>query len=414
MELYENNMECNMKILYLTMDGYDTAGPNNQMSMVMIREFTKHGYGVHLIQSRRTRKYPEVPEMLKHLEGLEIETVDRKVIDKSNFVVRYLDEVKWAFQSMAHWKKVKDSDVVFLQSCPTAFVQLILLKLFYRKPVIFNIYDMWPGHAMDLGVMNSKFLYNCFRALQKIAYALSTKIAVLSEDMRDKLMAEGVKEDKIVIVPAWYDDAVAMEIPREENRFLKKYDLEPKEFIVQFAGTIGYVFNYKLVLDTAELMKNDSGIRFQMIGDGLFKKAFVEEAQARGLDNIDFYPLQPIDIVPDVYSACDIEIIPLRKGVIGNGVPSKAPLLMACHKAIVNSVEENSAYYHLFNDNEIGISVPLNDAGALAEAIRALSADPKRCERMADRAKEYSHKYYSASVCTKKFMDAFDAMANKR
>ena len=179
---------------------------------------------------------------------MEIETVDRKVIDKSNFVVRYLDEVKWAFQSMARWRKVKDSDVVFLQSCPTAFVQLILLKLFYRKPVIFNIYDMWPGHAMDLGVMNSKFLYNCFRILQKIAYALSTKIAVLSEDMRDKLMAEGVKEDKIVIVPAWYDDAVAMEIPRDKNRFLKKYDLDPKEFIVQFAGTIGYVFNYKLCL----------------------------------------------------------------------------------------------------------------------------------------------------------------------
>lgn len=399
-----------MKILYLTMDGYDTAGPNNQMSMVMIREFTKHGYGVHLIQSRRTRKYPEVPEMLKNLKGLEIETVDRKVIDKSNFIIRYLDEVKWAFQSMTHWRKVKDSDVVFLQSCPTAFVQLILLKLFYRKPVIFNIYDMWPGHAMDLGVMNSKFLYNCFRVLQKIAYALSTKIAVLSEDMRDKLMAEGVKEDKIVIVPAWYDDAVAMEIPRGENRFLKKYDLDPKEFIVQFAGTIGYVFNYKLVLDTAELMKNDSGIRFQMIGDGLFKKAFVEEARARGLDNIDFYPLQPVDIVPDVYSACDIEIIPLRKGVIGNGVPSKAPLLMACHKAIVNSVEKDSAYYHLFNDNKMGISVPLDDAEALADAIRKLAAAPELCREMADRAKEYSHKFYSASVCTKKFMDAFDAM----
>ena len=25
-----------MKILYLTMDGFDTAGPNNQMAMVMI------------------------------------------------------------------------------------------------------------------------------------------------------------------------------------------------------------------------------------------------------------------------------------------------------------------------------------------------------------------------------------------
>ena len=402
-----------MKVLYLTMDGFDTAGPNNQMAMVMIREFTKHGYQVHLIQSRRTRKYPEVPDMLKGLDGLEIETVDRKVIDKSNFVIRYLDEVKWAFQSMAHWKNVKDADVVFLQSCPTAFVQLLLLKLLCRKPVIFNIYDMWPGHAMDLGVMNSKFLYNCFRLLQKIAYALSTKIAVLSEDMRDKLMAEGVKKDKIVIVPAWYDDAVAMEIPRSENRFLKKYNLNPTDFVVQFAGTIGYVFNYKLVLDTAELMKNDTGIRFQMIGDGLFKKTFVEEAQARGLNNIDFYPLQPVDIVPDVYSACDIEIIPLRKGVIGNGVPSKAPLLMACHKTIVNSVEEDSAYYHLFNDNKMGISVPLNDAKALAEAIRMLAADQELCRKMADRAKAYSQKHYSASVCTKKFMNAFDEMARK-
>ena len=231
--------------------------------------------------------------------------------------------------------------------------------------------------------------------------------------MRDKLMRKVSREDKIVIVPAWYDDAVAMEIPKDENRFLKKYDLNPKDFIVQFAGTIGYVFNYKLVLDTAEFMKNDSGIRFQMIGDGLFKKAFEEEAQARGLDNIDFYPLQPVDIVPDVYSACDIEIIPLRKGVIGNGVPSKAPLLMACHKTIINSVEKDSAYYHLFNDNKMGVSVPLDDTKALADAIRKLAADPELCREMADRAKEYSHKFYSASVCTKKFMDAFDAMMDE-
>ena len=87
-----------MKILYLTMDGYDTAGPNNQMSMVMIREFTKYGYGVHLIQSRRTRKYPEVPEMLKNLKGLEIETVDRKVIDKSNFISGILTKLNGLFK----------------------------------------------------------------------------------------------------------------------------------------------------------------------------------------------------------------------------------------------------------------------------------------------------------------------------
>lgn len=402
-----------MKILFLTMDGFDTPSPNNQMAMVMIREFLGHGHKVHLIQSRRTGKFSELPDMLLDQPDLIAETVDRKVINKTNFVIRYLDEVKWAFQSFAHWRKVKNVDVVFLQSCPTAICQLFLLKLFCRKPVLFNIYDMWPGHAMDLGVMNSKLLYNAFRFIQKIAYAFCTRIAVLSEDMEQKLIDEGVDKKKICIVPAWYDDQVAMQIPASENRFLNKYNLEPTAFTVQFAGTIGYVFNYKIVLDTAEILKDDKDIRFQMIGDGAFKETFVKEAEERGLTNIDFYPLQPIAIVPDVYSAGDIALIPLRKGVIGNGVPSKAPLLMACHKVIINSVEKDSAYYRLFNENDMGISVPLNDAAGLAAAIRELATDPERCARMADNAQAYSEEYYSASVCTKKFMEAFEEMVRK-
>lgn len=402
-----------MKILYLTMDGFDTAGPCNQMAMVMMREFLNQGHYVHLIQSRRTRRFAEIPDMLLNQPHLTVETVDRKVIDKTSFVTRYLDEVKWAFQSMAHWRKVKDADVVFLQSCPTAVVQLFLLKLFCKKPVLFNIYDVWPGHAMDLGVMKSKLLYDIFRLIQRIAYAFSTRIAVLSEDMEQKLVDEGVGKEKIRIVPAWYDDNSAMQISKEENRFLKKYNIETTDFIVQFAGTIGYVFDYKIVLDTAELMKNDKGIRFQMIGDGAFKDTFVREAKARKLTNIDFYPLQPVEIVPDVYSACDIALIPLRKGVIGNGVPSKAPLLMACHKVIVNSVEKDSAYHRLFNENEMGVSVPLNDPEGLADAIRMLANDPERCSQMADRAQEYSRKYYSSSVCVQKMIDALKEMNTK-
>ena len=351
--------------------------------------------------------------MLLDQPNLTVETVARKVINKTNFVVRYLDEVKWAFQSFAHWRKVKDADVVFLQSCPTAVCQLFLLKLFCRKPVLFNIYDMWPGHAMDLGVMNSKLLYNAFRLIQKIAYAFCTKIAVLSEDMEQKLLEEGVPKEKIRIVPAWYDDQTAMQIPPEQNRFLAKYNLKPTGLTVQFAGTIGYVFNYKIVLETAELLRDDQHIRFQMIGDGAFKESFVKEAEERGLSNIDFYPLQPIDIVPDVYSTCDIALIPLRKGVIGNGVPSKAPLLMACHKVIINSVEQESAYFRLFNEKDMGISVPLNDAEGLASAIRELAADPERRARMADNAQAYSERHYSASACTKKFMEAFEEMVRK-
>lgn len=399
-----------MNILYLTMDGFDTPGPNNQMAEVMIRKFVEAGNKVHLIQSRRKRIFDDLPNSLVGLEGLEVETIDRKCIDKSNFVVRYLDEIKWAFQSFSHWRSVKDIDVVFLQSCPTAVFQLVLLKIFCGKPVLFNIYDMWPGHAMSLGVITNKFMFEALRAIQKITYKLSSVIAVLSEDMMEKVVEEGVPSAKVAIVPAWFDDSKAMEIPDAENEFLKKYDLAKNKFTVQFAGTIGYVFNYKIVLRAAELLKNEHDIRFQMIGDGLFKDKFQTEAEALGLDNIDFFPLQPIAIVPDVYSACDIEIIPLRKGVIGNGVPSKAPLLMACRKAIVNSVESNSNYYAMFNNEKLGISVDIDDAEALAKAILLLKEDESLRRELADNAFEYSRLNYSATVCVGKMLDALKSM----
>lgn len=39
---------------------------------------------------------------------------------------------------------------------------------------------------------------------------------------------------------------------------------------------------------------------------------------------------------------------PLKEGVIGNSVPSKAALLMACRRVIINSVDIGSDYSDMF------------------------------------------------------------------
>ena len=402
-----------MKILYLTTEGFDTSGANNQMAMVMIREFLNSGHKVHLIQSRRTREFPDLPEMLKDKEGLTVDTVDRKVVGKKNFVIRYLDEVAWAFKSFSKWKKVKDIDVVFLQSCPTAIFQIILLKLFCHKPILFNIYDMWPGNLLELGITDSRVLVGAFRVIQKWAYSMCTKIAVLSEDMRDKLVAERVNDDKIIIVPAWFDDKVDMQIEDHDNKFMAKYNLQRDKFIVQFAGSIGYTFDYKIVLEAAELLKDDTGIVFEIIGDGSFKTDFVKEVEKRHLPNIIFFPMQPVSIVPDVYRACDVEMIPLRATTIGVGVPSKAPIVMACKRPIINAVEEESDYYRIFNERNMGISVPVGNAKEFASAILRLYKEPDTRMKMAENAWKYTNEYYSSTAGTQKFMTAFSAMERK-
>ncbi len=174
---------------------------------------------------------------------------------------------------------------------------------------------------------------------------------------------------------------------------------------------MGYVFDYKMIISVAELLKDYKDIEFQMIGQGSQKEDFVREAN--GLDNIVFYPLEPQNMVSDVYSACSICLIPLKKGIIGNSVPSKAGLLMACNRTIVNSVDEDSDYYKMFNDNDMGISVPNDNPQAVADAILTLYKDEGMRIRLANNGHKFGQEYYARSNNTIKFINTFKKMVNR-
>ena len=380
-----------MKILYITTEGFDTPGPNNQMAITMIDKFLEDGFKVHLIESRRKRINSDIPQILEGRKNFSYDIVERKIIDKTKFIKRFFDEAKYSIQSFKKWKKIKDNDIIFLQSCPTIVFQILLLKIFNKRPIVYNVYDVFPGHAYDIGVIKSKLIYNVFRVMQKITYKASTIITVLSEDMKNKIVEQGVKPDKIHVVPPWYNEKEIKEIKKEHNKFIKKYKLDTEKFFVQFAGTIGYVFDYKTVIEVAKLLKEEKNIEIQIVGEGNVKEKFEKEVKQNNLENIKFYPLQPLEMVPDVYSACTICFIPLVKGVIGNGVPSKVPLLMACNRVIVNSVEK-SEYYRIFNDNNMGISLENGDYQGIADAISYLYKNPEIRRRMETNAKRYGEK----------------------
>lgn len=398
-----------MKILFITAEGFDTPNPNNQMAEVMINDFLDAGHEVHLIQSHRKGTYPDLPILLEDRKGFTADTIIRKVVDKSNFIKRYVNDVKYHFDSVKYYKKVKDADVIYLQSNPTIYFPMILIKLFMKRmPIVYSIYDVFPGHAYDIGVIKNKTLYNIFKWMQKPCYKWASAIAVLSDDMKDMIVKEGARSEDVYVVPAWFDVRTAREVPINENKFIKKYNIDKTKFIVQYAGSIGYVFNYKTIIEVAKRLKNDDDIVFQMIGDGLAKKQFMTEAKEYNLTNIEFYPLQPIPLVPDVYSTGDVCIIPLKKGVIGNGTPSKAPILMACKRVILNCVEKWSKYSKMFEEYNMGYAVDVYDYDGMADAIRKIKANPEDTKRKIENAYKYGKEHFSSTRSTKLLMEIME------
>ena len=392
----------------------EKPGPSWHLMKALMEDALAAGIQIHAVQRHyKNAVMPPFPDTILNHENFSYSEVLCKPVEKTAFVKRYLDGIKYAFGRSRHMKKYNDYDIMFIQSSPSSFYSLCFARHYAKKrPVVFNNKDMFPGSAIANGSMPHKWMQKIFYAMQRYAYKKVDMFTVISEDMKLKMMEQGVPEEKIRVIVNWYDDAAVKEVAWEDNRFVKQENMSKDKFYVQYAGTMGTNFNPDIILEVAEKLKDREDIVFQMIGDGVRKAKFVENAKARGLDNIVFLPLQPQDMVADVYSACSVCLIPLKQGVIGNSVPSKAALLMACGRVIVNSVDEDSDYYDMFHREQIGFSAGTKDADKLAKDIVYLAEHPEVRKEYGERAKVYGAAEYSRTVNTKKYIDLFEEITN--
>ena len=123
-----------MKIMYLTAEGFDSPNPNNQLAMTMIDDFLTADIGVYLVQSHKKGIYPDIPDIFLNRDGFTYDIIDRPVIDKTNFIRRYLDELSYLWRAKNVWKRKKaDIDIVLLQSNPTSVFYIWLLRKILRN-----------------------------------------------------------------------------------------------------------------------------------------------------------------------------------------------------------------------------------------------------------------------------------------
>lgn len=405
-----------MKILYYaTIDFYTRPNPSFHLMLSMLEDVLEQGHTVYLLGCKDISISKHIPESLLKNDGFTYNLVPVKPIKKSHFVRRYLSGINYALKTRKVLKhNKKEFDIVFIQSSPTVVFNIKNVKKFLpNAKIVYNIQDMFPGSSIASGIMNRKWMQKFFCSLQKKAYKNADKIVVISQDMKNKVIEQGVNAEKIEVIVNWFDNNTVRFINWENNKFVSKYILDSNKFYIQYAGTMGYVFDYKMVLNIAQQLKKYEDIEFQMIGEGSQKQIFIDEAEALELSNVKFFPLQSQEMVSDVYSACSVCLIPLKKGVIGNSVPSKAGLLMACKKPIVSSVDEDSDFYKMINENKIGRAVGTEKPKELSQAILKLYNDRNLCQEYGQNGYNYGHELYSRSNNMKKYLKLFEEISEK-
>ena len=173
-------------------------------------------------------------------------------------------------------------------------------------------------------------------------------------------------------------------IPQYEETFkavLERYAADPEiirnpeietmipenKFNVVYAGNIGIMQNIDLLLRTAKRMTGEKEIQCHTIGDGVCQGKLVREA--KGLQNISFWPMMPLEDAPAIYCRADINIIPLGKNIYRTALPSKTATCIAAQKPIIFAIGRQSHFGRMI-EKETGCSLIESDSPeALRDAI---------------------------------------------
>lgn len=288
----------------------------------------------------------------------------------------------------------KRPDVLLVVSPPLglAFSAIVLSRI-WRIPYVFDVEDLQPDSAADLGMLPAwavKFLYSVERA----AYRHAALVTTLTTSMRARIISKGVPEPKVELIEARMDDSLAELSAEEGIAFRRRFDLEDK-FLVTYSGNMGVKQGLDVVLDAAALNRSDDSVLFLLVGSGADCERLRYRAAELKLLNVRFLPLLEEANFRGLIAASDICLVTQQRSVSEVAFPSKIVTYLAAARPIIASVNPESEVADVTRDSGAGKVVNAEDAPALLTAIEELRSTD--LQQLGRKARNYAARRWAAA-----------------
>ncbi|MDX2030351.1 MAG: glycosyltransferase family 4 protein [Blastocatellia bacterium] len=122
-----------------------------------------------------------------------------------------------------------------------------VLSVLKRAPFVFEVRDIWPRSAVELGVLRNPLLIRALERIEMFLYNRAALIVPVAESTRDYLIARGIPAEKIRIVPNGIDAEYLESATVTAEEVRARLGLEGK-FLVSYIGTHGISHALDIVL----------------------------------------------------------------------------------------------------------------------------------------------------------------------
>ena len=203
-------------------------------------------------------------------------------------------------------------------------------------------------------------------------------VSTISRSMMNKAQEKGVAAEKVIFFPNWSEVARFRDVaPADVAALRAQLGLAEAHKIVLYSGNIGEKQGLENVIDAAAAL-SDKPWQFVIVGQGGGKARLEKMARERGLQNIQFFPLQSYDALPALLKMADCHLVVQKRGAAAAVLPSKLTNILAVGGNAVITAEAHTELGQLCTSLPgIAVCVEPESVPALVAGIEQALTMPK-------------------------------------
>jgi len=327
-------------------------------------------------------------------------------LNKNNKIGRALNGILFFFSCFFYLiPKSKDSILLIVSNPPFLPVLGYLFFKLKKQKYVYLIHDQYPEIAVKLGYLKEKSLITkLWMALNRKVFSTAARVISLG-----KLMGEHItniypilgKRHILKTIPNWsikeniYPIADKIEIK-------KKYKIENK-FVIQYSGNMGLFHGLEVMIDVADILRENNEIIFQFIGDGGKKRFLQDETAKRKLKNVIFQEYAAKINLNESLNCADIGIVALDSRADNLAIPSKFYGIIAAGLPIIGLMNRETDIGKEIIEKHLGYIFPSKNPLEIADKILSFQKDKSLLQKYSKNALNLFLEKYDLTTVAHKY-----------